>query len=51
MEVVAAISAVITAIATGVMIWAVYIAPQKGLGNTVEVADKGRSASAPVGGL
>ncbi len=29
MEIVAAISAVITAIATGVMIWAVYVAPQK----------------------
>jgi hypothetical protein len=29
MEVIVAISAVITAIATGVMIWAVYVAPQK----------------------
>lgn len=31
MEIVVAISAVITAIATGVMIWAVYAAPQKAL--------------------
>jgi len=29
METVAAISAVLTAIATGVMIWAVYVAPRK----------------------
>ena len=29
MEIVAAISAVLTAIATGVMIWAVYVAPHK----------------------
>jgi hypothetical protein len=31
LETFVAISAVITAIATGVMIWAVYIAPQKAL--------------------
>ena len=29
MEIIVAISAAITAIATGVMIWAVYVAPQK----------------------
>ena len=31
METIVAISAVITALATGVMIWAVYAAPQKAL--------------------